>query len=67
MMEALRAKQQERMKQLTTEQRLKLAFALGRRDIRIYASARGISCAEARRELRRREQQARAVPSKALE
>lgn len=65
--EAIRADQRERLAKLTPEQRIQLAFALGRRDIRIYASARGISCAEARRELRRREQRARAVPSKALE
>jgi len=66
-MDRVRRKQRRQLSQLTPEQRLQLALALGRRDIRIYASARGISCAAARKELRRKEQLARAVPSQMLE
>ena len=47
----LRAEQAERLKQLDAAARVELAFALGRRDIALYAATHAVSAEEARRRL----------------
>lgn len=49
--DTLRAEQAERLKRMDVNARLELAFALGRRDIALYAAAQGVTVAEARRRL----------------
>jgi hypothetical protein len=48
----LRVEQTERLKQLGATDRVELAFALGRRDIALYAAAHGVTEDEARVQLR---------------
>ena len=50
---------------LTPGERVALALALGERDLRAYASARGLSLGEAHRALRRAAQRGR-TPSRAM-
>jgi hypothetical protein len=49
----MRARTRAREAELTPAARIRLALGLGVRDLRIYASARGLDLAEAWRELRR--------------
>ncbi|HKU39345.1 MAG TPA: hypothetical protein VJR89_14385 [Polyangiales bacterium] len=49
--DALRAEQIERLKRLDVDARVELAFALGRRDVALYAAAHAVTEAEARRTL----------------
>jgi hypothetical protein len=50
--DAVRAEQAASLMRLTPEERVQLAFALGRRDVELYAAAQSVSHAEARRRLR---------------
>lgn len=61
----LRQRDRHREAALTPEQRIALALALGRRDLRVFAEAHGLSLAEARRELRALAQRGRTSPSAA--
>lgn len=58
----LRLEQAERLRRLEVTARIELAFALGRRDISIYAAANAVTAAEARRKLRAQRQTGR-MPS----
>lgn len=57
--DALAAEQRAEEARLTPGERVALALALGARDLRTYASARGLSPSEARRALRRAAQRGR--------
>lgn len=59
----LRAEQAERLKQLDVTARVELAFALGSRDIALYAAAHAVSTDEARLRLRNQRKTGR-VPSR---
>jgi hypothetical protein len=48
----LRVEQAERLRQLGATARVELAFALGRRDIALYAAAHAVTADEARVRLR---------------
>lgn len=48
----LRAEQAERLRRMDATARMELAFALGRRDIALYAAAHAVAEDEARRRLR---------------
>jgi hypothetical protein len=48
----LRGEQAERLRRLGTTARVELAFALGRRDIELYAAAHAVTADEARLRLR---------------
>lgn len=50
--DSLREEQAERVRQLDPSARVELAFALGRRDLELYAAANGVTLQEARRRLR---------------
>lgn len=58
----LRQEQAERLRHLGTTDRVELAFALGRRDVALYAAAHAVSADEARARLRRQRKTGR-VPS----
>jgi hypothetical protein len=60
----LRRQRREQLAQMTPGQRVRLALLVGTRDLRIFASAQGMTLAEARDEIRRRGQRGR-VPSAA--
>jgi hypothetical protein len=49
--DTLRAEQAERLKRLDANARVELAFALGRRDIALYAAMHSVTADEARRRL----------------
>jgi hypothetical protein len=49
---AVRAEQFEALKRLTVEERIKLAFELGRRDLALFAAAQSLSVTEARHRLK---------------
>lgn len=61
---ALREEQRAQEAALSPGERVRFALALGARDLRIYATARGLAPGEARRELRRSAQAGR-EPSRA--
>lgn len=48
----LRAEQAERLRHLSASDRVELAFALGRRDVALYAAAHAVTADEARLKLR---------------
>lgn len=50
--DSLRAEQAEHVRRLEPSARVELAFALGRRDLELYAAANAVSKEEARRKLR---------------
>ena len=55
----LRVEQTERLKQLGVTDRIELAFALGRRDIALYAAAHAVTEDEARVRLRKQRKNGR--------
>jgi hypothetical protein len=63
----LRMEQAERLRQLDTTARIELAFALGRRDISIYAAAHAVPVDEARLRLRTQRKTGRVHSSSAGE
>jgi hypothetical protein len=50
------AERRERVARLTIDERVALALALGRRDLEIYATAKGLDVPTARRAVQRRRQ-----------
>jgi hypothetical protein len=50
--DTLRAEQADQLRQLDATARIELAFALGRRDIALYAAAHSVTPEEARLKLR---------------
>jgi hypothetical protein len=65
--DTLRVEQAERLKRFDTTTRIELAFALGRRDIALYAAARNVSPAEARLKLRAQRKSGRVHSTSASE
>jgi tRNA A37 N6-isopentenylltransferase MiaA len=57
--DTLRQGQRERLAQMTPDERLREALALGQRDIEAYAAAHGVDRQEARRQLERAAQTGR--------
>jgi hypothetical protein len=65
--DALRLEQAERLRQLDVTARIELAFALGRRDIALYAAARSVTPEEARLKLRAQRKTGRVHSASAAE